>query len=205
MNVLLLGATGLVGGECLTLLLQEPSVTGVKVYARSPLSVQHPKLTVLTAPLDAIGVHGSFFAADAVLCALGTTIKKAGSQPAFRAVDHDAPLAAAVAARSQGCRHYLLVSALGADARSSVFYNRVKGETENAVIALGLPATTILRPSLLLGNRKEFRPAERIGALFTPFIPKKYRPVHASAVARRMVTALSRTDSGTRIIESAEI
>lgn len=205
MNIVLLGATGLVGNECLKLLLREPSVTGVKVYARSPLTVSDPKISMHIAPLDAIGRHKDLFAADAVICALGTTINKAGSQPAFRAVDQDAPLAAAQAAKQQGCGHYIMVSALGADAHSSVFYNRVKGETENSIIALGFPRTTIIRPSLLLGDRKEFRLGERIGALFTPFVPKKYRPVQASAVAAAVVRSLLQNGSGVTFIESSSI
>lgn len=205
MNIVLLGATGLVGNECLKLLLREPSVTGVKVYARTPLTVSDPKLSVRIAPLSAIGQHEDFFTADAVICALGTTIKKAGSQPAFRAVDQDAPLEAARAAKKNGCVHYIMVSALGADAHSSVFYNRVKGETENGIIALGFPRTTIVRPSLLLGDRKEFRLGERIAALFTPFVPKKYRPVQASAVAAAVVRSLLQNGGGVTIIESSSI
>lgn len=205
MKILLLGATGLVGSECLKLLMREPSVSGVNVYARTPLSVSGANVSVCIAPLDAIGQHEDFFAADAVICALGTTIKKAGSQPAFRAVDQDAPLAAARAAKKNGCGHYMMVSALGANAHSSVFYNRVKGETENGIIALGFPRTTIIRPSLLLGDRKEFRLGERIGALFTPFIPKKYRPVQASAVAAAMVRSMLQSGSGVTYIESSSI
>jgi uncharacterized protein YbjT (DUF2867 family) len=205
MNVLLLGATGLVGGECLKYGISDPAVTAIRIYSRSPVDSAGGKITVLTAPLDAMEQHGGFFAADALVCALGTTIKKAGSQEAFRHVDHDYPVMAARLAKANGCRHYLLVSAIGADSGSSVFYNRVKGETEEAIQSVGFERTTIIRPSLLLGDRKEFRFGEWMGQWFTPLIPKKYKPVRATAVARTLMNALHRNDTGVRIIESRDI
>ncbi len=205
MKVLLLGATGLVGNECLQLLIAEKRVSEIRVFSRSPLVLSDNKINVVCAPLDEMNKHSSFFEVDALLCALGTTIKKAGSQQAFRLVDYEYPVTAASIAKQHDVQHYLLVTALGANAQSSIFYNRVKGETENAIKDFTFKRTTIIRPSLLLGERKEFRIGEKIGQFFSPFIPKKYKPVHASSVARTLVKELFTEHSGTQIIESSAI
>ncbi len=205
MKVLLLGATGLVGNECLQLLLAEKRISEIRVFSRSPISQTDNKITSVVAPFDEMKNHSSFFAVDAMLCALGTTIKQAGSQDAFRVVDYEYPLSAAQIGKQNGVKHFLLVSALGANAHSTVFYNRIKGETENAIINLSFEQTTIIRPSLLLGNRKEFRLGEKIAQFFTPFIPKKYKPVQASSVAQALVKELFMERSGAHIIESCDI
>ncbi len=205
MKVLLLGATGLVGSECLQLLLEENSVSEIRIFSRSKISQTDKKITAIVSPFSEMNDYGSFFTVDAVLCALGTTIKKAGSQQAFRLVDYDYPLTAAQIAKRNGAHHYLLVSALGANAHSAVFYNRVKGELENAILDLSFERTTIIRPSLLLGKRKEFRFAEQIAQLLTPLFPKKYKPVQASSVAQTLVKQLFTTRSGKTIIESRDI
>ena len=205
MKVLLLGATGLVGNECLQLLLAEKRVSEVRIFSRSPISQIDKKITTIVAPFYEIEKHHQFFAVDAVLCALGTTIKKAGSQDAFRIVDYEYPFTAAQIAKQNGVQHYLMVSALGANTQSSVFYNRVKGETENAIIQLSFQRTTIIRPSLLLGNRKEVRIGEKIGQFFAPLIPKKYKPVQASSVAQTLVKELFTTRLGLQYIESYKI
>lgn len=205
MKVLLLGATGLVGNECLQLLIAEKRVSEIRIFSRSPILQTDKKLTTIVAPFDKIEKHSSFFEIEAVLCTLGTTIKKAGSQDAFRVVDYDYPLKAAQIAKQNGAHHYLLVSSLGANAHSTVFYNRTKGETENAIINLSFERTTIIRPSLLLGDRKEFRLGERFAQLLTPFFPKNYKPVQASSVAQALVKELFTTHSGKMIIESRDI
>ncbi len=205
MKVLLLGATGLVGSECLQLLLTEKRVTEIRIFSRSPIPQTDNKITTVIAPFNKINNHDSFFAVDAILCALGTTIKKAGSQDAFRIVDYEYPLTAAQIGKRNGAHHYLLVSALGANAHSTVFYNRVKGELENAILGIKFERTTIIQPSLLLGKRKEFRFSESIGQLFAPLIPKKYKPVQASSVAQALVKQLFTTYSGKTIIESRNI
>jgi uncharacterized protein YbjT (DUF2867 family) len=205
MNILLLGATGLVGNECLQLLLAEKNISEIRIFSRSPISQIDKRIRTVIAPFNEMNNHRNFFAVDAVLCALGTTIKKAGSQEAFRLVDHDYPVTAAQIAKQNGVHHYLLVSALGANAHSTVFYNQVKGETENTIIHLSFEQTTIIRPSLLMGNRKEFRLGEKIGQFLAPFIPKKYKPVQASSVAKALVNELFTAHSGTHIIESFNI
>jgi uncharacterized protein YbjT (DUF2867 family) len=145
------------------------------------------------------------FRVSHIVCALGTTIKQAGSQERFRRVDHDYPLAAARLGLREGARHFLLVSAVGASARSRVFYSRVKGEVEDGIRALAYRSVTIVRPSLLLGQRAEVRLGEQIGKLFAGVMPRRYKPVPASAVAATLVRAAVEDQPGVRVIESKEI
>lgn len=148
---------------------------------------------------------------DLALCALGTTIKTAGSQAAFRAVDLDAVLAFARAARAAGAQRFGLVSALGADARSAVFYNRTKGQAEDALRAMGWPRLVIARPSLLLGDRAALgqaaRPGERLAQHLMPglgrLLPGRLRPIEAATVARALLrTLLSDDGPALQVLES---
>ena len=207
-HVLLAGATGLVGGECLALLAADETVSTVTALVRrlpGDSSRRGRKANFVKADFDRLDGHRDLFAVDQVICALGTTIKQAGSREAFRRVDFDYPLAIGRLALQQGARHFLLVSALGADPQSRVFYSRVKGELERAVLALGYKGVTIVRPSLLLGDRHEFRLGEEIAKRFAWATPRKYRPVKARAVAAMLVNAAREDRPGPRIIESAEI
>jgi uncharacterized protein YbjT (DUF2867 family) len=206
---LLLGATGLVGGHCLERLLAEPAYTRVVAPVRRPLARQHPKLEAPIVDFDRLVGHAEIFAVDDVFCCLGTTIRAAGSQDAFRKVDlvyvHDAARLAA----EQGARQFLLVSAIGADPTSRVFYSRVKGEAEMAVQGLPFRRVVIARPSLLLGDRAEFRLGERVAEWVTvPLAPllrgplAKYRPIEARAVAAALVRLALEAGSGVRVVES---
>jgi uncharacterized protein YbjT (DUF2867 family) len=188
-KVLLLGSTGLVGREVLSLLLLDDTVSQVTVVARRPSGQRHAKLREHVFPLDAMEEHPEVFAVDQIFCALGTTIKVAGSQEQFRRVDHDYPIAAARLGLAHGAQHYLLVSSLGANPRSRVFYNRVKGEVERDLVALGYARVTIARPSLLLGERTEFRIGERIASRLGFLMPPRYKPIEARTVARALVIA----------------
>ncbi|TLP73678.1 nucleoside-diphosphate sugar epimerase [Pseudomonas nitroreducens] len=191
-KVLLAGATGLVGGQILQALLADSSVCEVHALSRRPLNLSHPKLQVHIVDFGRLPVLP---ATDEAYLALGTTIKVAGSQAAFRAVDLDANLAVANAALAAGTRRVGLVSAAGADAQSSVFYNRVKGELEDALKAMQLTALVIAQPSLLLDYRDGLQQPPRLGEqlaipiakLLGPLMPGKYRPVHAQAVAQALV------------------
>lgn len=149
-RVLLAGATGLTGEHLLDRILSEPTLAKVIAPARKALA-EHPRLDNPVGPLAELlpQLDGSI---DTAFCCLGTTIKEAGSEEAFRAVDFDLPLAVGKRALEMGARHYLVVSALGADAKSSIFYNRVKGELEQALQEQGWPQLTIARPSLLFGQ-----------------------------------------------------
>lgn len=208
---MLVGATGLVGRECLRLLLADPGFARIVVVARRPLSpdVRSPKLETHVIDFDELDEYEELFHVDAIICALGTTIRRAGSRTRFRLVDYEYPLAFARRGLAAGCRHFLVVSALGANAQARVFYNRVKGELEDALRALGLSRLTIVRPSLLLGPRVELRLGEevarRVSRWLKPIIPRAYRPVEARAVAAALVTAAKETAPGLRIIESTEI
>jgi uncharacterized protein YbjT (DUF2867 family) len=211
-TALIAGATGLVGSALVAELLADANYGRVVALVRRPLTITHPKLVQVTVDFDRLDQYQDALQGDDLFCCLGTTIKKAGSQAAFRRVDYDYPLQLGRLARQQGVRQFLVVSALGASPRSRVFYNRVKGELEEALADLGLPALHIFRPSLLLGERSEQRPGERIAiALSRPLTPllvgplRKYRPIAAAAVARAMRRVALRAERGVHAYESDQI
>lgn len=206
-SVLLVGATGLVGRECLRLLLADPEVIHLVVATRRPLpiDVAAAKLDARVVDFDRLHGHPDLFAVDQIICALGTTMRQAGSRERFRAVDFDLPLRIARLGLAHGARHVLLVSSIGADARSRAFYTRVKGELEDAIRALGYPSVTIVRPSLLRGKRGERRVGERVALRLMRFAPRKWKPVGASAVAEVLARAARQDAPGVRVIESAAI
>lgn len=205
MDILLAGATGLVGSLCLRRLLADPAFTRVVVLVRRPVAHIHPRLEQHVVDFARLDDARELFKVDKVMCTLGTTIKQAGSQERFREVDHDYPLRLARLGLEQGARHFLLVSALGANPRSGVFYNRVKGEVEAGMRAFAYPQLTIVRPSLLLGERQEFRFGEEVGKRLAFLMPGKYKPVQADDVAKVLVEAARRESPGVEVIESDEI
>jgi uncharacterized protein YbjT (DUF2867 family) len=212
-TALLLGATGLVGGHCLDLLLSDPAYSKVVTTGRRLLSVEHQKLEQHVIDFERLSDFASVMSAKDVFCCLGTTIKKAGSKENFRRVDYTYQYEVArLASRSGGAEQLLLVSSLGADARSSIFYNRVKGELEDAVSKLSFDGVNIFRPSLLLGERTEFRLGERVAELPMKYVSflmigplAKYRPVEARAVAAAMLKVAKEHPTGVNIIESDRI
>jgi uncharacterized protein YbjT (DUF2867 family) len=210
-SALLAGATGLVGRECIRLLAQDAAFAPVVVIARRPLPAEivppgaDAGVEAHVVDFDRLDDHAELFRVDAVFCALGTTMKQAGSRERFRRVDHDYVLEVARLGAQHGARHFLLVSAIGANAQSRVFYNRVKGEVEEAVSALPYRSVTIVRPSLLLGDRTEVRRGEVIGEKLAFLLPRRYKPVKATAVAAALVRAAREDRAGRRVIESAEI
>ena len=202
-RIVLAGATGLTGEHLLDRLLNEPTVTRVLAPTRRPLSA-HPRLENPVGPLDALlpQLQGPV---DIAFCCLGSTIKQAGSQEAFREVDHDLILAFARRARELGARHLLVISAIDADPQSSIFYNRVKGETERALIAQDWPQLTLARPSLLIGNRSEPRLAERLVAPLSKLIPGKYQGIEACHLARALWRLALEEQDGVRLVESDDL
>ena len=202
-HILIAGATGLTGEHLLDRLLSEPTVARVLAPTRRPLAT-HPHLENPVGELQTLlpQLSGQV---DTAFCCLGSTIKQAGSQEAFRVVDHDLVLAFARRARELGARHLVVISALGANANSSVFYNRVKGETEEALKAMDWPQLTIARPSLLLGTRHEFRLGERLAAPLLRWLPGKYRGIEACALARALWRLALEEEDGVRVIESSDL
>ncbi|MDH4175901.1 MAG: NAD(P)H-binding protein [Betaproteobacteria bacterium] len=202
---LLAGATGLVGSFLLERLLVSPRYARVVVWARRDIGVTHPKLAVEIVDFERLATQR--VEAEDVYCCLGTTIRQAGSQKAFRHVDFDFPVALAGVAARSGAKRFLVVSSLGANPRSRVFYNRVKGEMEEAVRSAGVPKTWIFRPSLLSGPRKQERLGEKLGLVLGKVLGPllgKYRPIHAERVAAAMLGA-AELDPPSGVIESAQM
>lgn len=206
--VIIAGATGLVGRDILAGLLADPAVTVVHSLGRRKPAVQHPKLTAHVVDFAALPALPP---ADEVYLALGTTIKVAGSQAAFRAVDHDANLAVATAALAAGTKRAGLVSAMGADTGSKVFYSRVKGELEEALAKLPFEGLVIARPSLLAGNREELGQPVRRGEVWGSalakaigfLIPANYKPIAASVVAKALLSGVPAADGRTILLSGS--
>jgi uncharacterized protein YbjT (DUF2867 family) len=207
------GATGLTGMALLAQLRADPHYARVAALVRKPGSVQaNDKVQECVVDYTHLVLPDALTPIDHAFCCLGTTIKVAGSQAAFRAVDFDAVVAFARACRARGAAHLGVISALGASTDSSVFYNRVKGQMERAVAQLGFVSVHLLRPSLLLGDRQEARPGERAGIIaartITPALLgplRKYRPIHVDTVARAMRAGARFPQPGLLVSESDEI
>lgn len=211
-TALVAGASGLVGGHLLHLLLADAAYARVITLARRQLDTRHAKLDQRVLDLGALDAVTDPPHVDDAFCCIGTTIKKAGSQDAFRQVDYDYVLAFARAAQRAGARQFLLVTALGADPASRIFYSRVKGEIEQAVRQLPFEGIQIFRPSFLMGERAEVRLAERIGVpvarVLAPLLVgplRRYRPVDAADVARAMVQVATEAPRGPHVFEYAGI
>jgi uncharacterized protein YbjT (DUF2867 family) len=206
-TALIAGASGLVGGECLQRLLASAAYSTVAIVTRRSLgdAARHPKVCEVVVDFDRLDSVKAELCADHVFCALGTTIRKAGSRAKFRQVDLEYPRRLAQLTRANGARHLSLVSALGASSKSSVFYSRVKGELEDALRAMGWPGLCLLRPSVIAGERQESRPLERMGEWLLRFGPSTYRPVAAGRIAAAMLATAQREPRGVTILESREI
>lgn len=204
---LVAGATGLVGRQLLSLLLQDNFYDIVKAITRKPLSFTHPKLQNIIVNFDDLTEES--VKANDVFCCLGTTIKQAGSQEAFIKVDFQYPLTLARLSKVQGAEQYMLISALGANKNSSIFYNRVKGETEAAITSIGFRTVHIFRPALLLGAREEKRPGEDAAKFFFNvfgfLVPKKYKAIDSAKVAGAMAWHARQNKTGTFVHESADM
>jgi uncharacterized protein YbjT (DUF2867 family) len=202
---LVAGATGLVGRECVRLLSNDNVVTEVRAVVRRPLPPDSagPRVRECRTDFDQLPYHPEWFEVDWVFCALGMTMRQAGSREAFRRVDYEYPLIIAKAALERGASHLLLVSALGANAHSAIFSFRIKGELEEAVRALGYRSVTIARPSILIGHRQNWRVGEELGKRMAWLMPPRWRPVHASQVASALVHAAHGSASGVQILKNA--
>jgi uncharacterized protein YbjT (DUF2867 family) len=207
LTAIVAGATGLVGGECLQRLIVETRYSRVIAVARRELGpeLRHRKLRVVVADFDRLDRVQEELRGDHVFCALGTTIRKAGSQARFRVVDHDYPLRLAELTRSNGAQHFSIVSALGASRGSPFFYSRVKGDVEAALREMGWPGLAIFRPSVIAGERAESRPLERLGERLLRFAPATWRPVAACDIAAAMIGVALRSPPGVTVVESRHI
>ena len=209
-TALVAGATGLVGRAILALLLAHKHYSAVHVVGRRAPSVQHPKLVVHTSESLTSWKSPEV---DDVFIALGTTIKVAGSKAAFKALDGDAVVAIATTAKAHGATRIAVVSAMGANAQSGVFYNQVKGEMEDAVSHLGFETLVIARPSLLSGDRGALHQPERMAEklslvafkLLKPLIPANYQSISASSVAVAMVKTLQTAGTGQHVLLSGDM
>ena len=204
MKVLQVGSTGLVGKRVLQRLLANPRVTQVVAPTRRALGFTHSRLLNPVVDFDALPEDADWWSVDAVVCTLGTTIKQAGSRDAFRRVDHDYPLHVARLARARGAHTCALNSAVGANADSSIFYNRVKGELETALAALDYPSLVLVQPGLIDGQREEHRPGEAVALIVSrtlrPLLPLKWRPSRAERIADTLVEAALHAAPGRSVI-----
>ena len=204
-SALILGASGLVGSEVLSLSLESDLYNKIVIVVRSPLTIKHNKLVEKIIDFD-MPKWEEIFPVDHVYCCLGTTIKQAGSKTNFIKVDHDYPLAFAAAAKKWESSIFSVITAAGVSPESKIFYNNVKGQLEKKLKSLELFSTLIFRPSLLLGERKEFRLGEKIGsgiAKVTSWMtPKTYRAIHCKAVAKAMLAESFADKTGFNIISN---
>jgi uncharacterized protein YbjT (DUF2867 family) len=204
----LAGGSGLVGSEVLRQLLADDAFASIVAFGRRPLPAEHAKLSQVTVDFGAPDVHAHLWSETAapqvVFSCLGTTMKKAGSREAFRAVDHDAVLAFARESLAQGARAFLHVTALGARPNAFVFYNRVKGEIESAIATLGFESVYAFQPSYLDGGRTESRPIEHAAIVVTRALGPllgRYRPTPVNVVARAMIASGKKPLPGAHVID----
>ncbi len=211
-TALLVGATGVVGRRLLQKLLFNSSFDKIITIVRKPSNVKYEKLNEHIIDFDKIEEYADIINANTVFSCLGTTMKTAGSKEAFYTVDYTYTIKIAEIASQNGCEQFFVVSALGADAESSIFYNKVKGEMEDALKKIPFKCIGIFRPSILISNRKEIRIGERIGIIIVKALSflmigplRKYKGVRASVVASAMIKLAKQNRTGIHIIESDEI
>jgi uncharacterized protein YbjT (DUF2867 family) len=207
----IIGATGLIGSRLLVRLQNDDHFGSIRILSRRPLETADPKTDVkvidfANPELFRSAIEGS----NAVFCTVGTTQKKVGGdEEAYRKVDYDIPVNAARFCAETGCTRFLLVSSVGADSSAGSFYLKLKGEVEDAVKEAGVPSVSIFRPSVLLGERHESRPAETFGKilmnLFSFLVPSRMKPIDADEVAGAMLIAAKKSHKGLHVYHYPEI
>ena len=211
MKALLIGASGLTGSLCLKQLIENPIFTSIEIWLRKKLNTDHPK--VLEKVIDFKKIAEQFpLDIDILFCCLGSTIKKSGSQEKFREIDYTYVLELARQAEKTNIKKFVVISSIGANSISKSFYLRTKGEMEKEVFKLNIPTIIILRPSLILGNRSEFRFGEKMAkfimnSLSFLFIGKlkRYKGIEAETIAKAMIAISLKDIQGKLIIESEQI
>jgi uncharacterized protein YbjT (DUF2867 family) len=211
-TAIIFGSTGLVGSALLQILIQSDEYDTIKAFVRKPISTSHKKLHQILIDFDQPESYDTQVTGDDIYLCLGTTMKKAGSKDAFYKIDYTYTLQAATAAAKNNVKKLCLISSLGADAGSAVYYPKVKGEVERDISMLGFEAIHIVRPSLLLGNRKENRIGERVGILLSSMLSflfvgplKKYKAIQDVTVATAMYRLMQSDTKGTIIHESIDL
>ena len=212
LTALIAGTTGLVGRHVLQYLLQDPEYSAVTSLTRRSLGLSHAKLHEHIVDFEKLENFSPVIQGDHIFCCLGTTMKQAGNQVEFRKVDYTYPLSLACLANENKARQFVLISALGANENSKIFYNRTKGELEKSIRELDFPGILIFRPSLLLGERPQTRSGEKLGEFLlnglTPVLQgrlKKYRGIQVKTLAVAMVEMAKVELKGFHIFESDQI
>lgn len=208
-TALIIGSTGLIGSELLQILLDNPEYTSVVTFVKRDTGIQNPKLTQHIIDFDKPETYKEFVVGDDFFCTIGTTIKKAGSQKAFKKVDFEYPKQFALFAQENKVKNYLLISSLDANAKSSNFYLKTKGEIQDFLKTCNFESVSILQPSLLLGDRNEFRFAEKAGAFVMKLVSfvfvgklKKYKAIQGNTVAKALYRIAQKNKKGFHIYES---
>jgi uncharacterized protein YbjT (DUF2867 family) len=211
-TALIIGSTGLIGSQLLNLLLENPNYARVITFVKRDSGIKHPKLTQHIIDFDKPETYKELVVGDDFFCTIGTTIKKAGSQKAFRKVDFEYPKQFAAFALQNKVKQFLIISSLGADANSGNFYLKTKGEIEDFLKDCNFESVSVLQPSLLLGNRTEFRLGEKVGAFFMKTLSflflgnlKKYKPIESKKVAKALLKIAQANNKGFKIYESDAI
>ena len=208
-TALIIGSTGLIGSQLLDLLLESPNYEKVITFVKRDTGIQHPKLTQHIIDFDKPETYKEFVEGDDFFCTIGTTIKKAGSKEAFKKVDFEYPRQFATFALKNKAKQFLIISSLGADKSSGNFYLKTKGEIEDFLKNCSFESVSVLQPSLLLGDRKEFRLGEKVGSIFMKAFSfllignlKKYKPIESKTVAKALLAIAKKNDKGFKIYES---
>ncbi len=211
-TALIIGSTGHVGSQLLEILLKSDRYDNVVTFVKRDTGISHPKLKQHIIDFDKPKSYQDLIVGDDFFCTIGTTIKKAGSKEAFRTVDFEYPKQFAAFALQNKVKRFLIISSLGADASSSNFYLKTKGEIQNFLSSCTFESVSILQPSLLLGNRSEFRFGEKMGAFFMKAFSflligslKKYKAIESKTVAKALFAIAQQNKSGYTIYESDEI
>lgn len=210
-TALVIGATGLTGSELINLLIADSEFDSIKIFGRKSLDLKHPKITEYIVDLFTPKSFENDFKGDVVFCCIGTTAKKTPDKNLYRKIDFGIPVALAELCTKNSIPHLLIISALGANSNSSVFYSRTKGEMQDAVQSMALEKIHLLQPSLIVGDRNDFRIGEKVASvimkvaqIFMVGSLRKYRPIQALQIAQAMVH-LSKFPTSDVMIESDEI
>ena len=208
-TALVIGSTGLIGSQLLQVLLASDDYNKVIVFTKRDIGLKHPKLMQHIIDFDKPETYKELVVGDDFFCTIGTTIKNAGSQQAFRKVDFEYPKQFATFALLNKVKQFLIISSLGADATSGNFYLKTKGEIQNFLKDCAFESVSILQPSILLGDRKEFRFGEKVGGFLMKMLPflflgnlKKYRPIESKTVAKALLRIAQKNNIGFKIYES---